>query len=63
MSFLYNRENAIASLVKIKLQNYRVSKEQVKKENELFHLLCFLDKTNKLSLYDNIAYSTYGSLK
>lgn len=54
MKNLYNREKVIANLAKRKLQNYGNYKERAKKENELFHLLCFLDINKKIDLYDNI---------
>lgn len=52
---LYKKEKIIAKLVKRKLENYANSKERIKKENELFHLLCFLDVYKKRKL-ENFIY-------
>lgn len=52
---LYSNEDNIVKLVINKLNGYGNSnKELIQKQNELFHLLCFLDLDNSLSLYDYI---------
>lgn len=52
---LYSDEKNIVKLIENKLKNYGNSnKELIQKQNELFHLLCFLDLYNDLSLYDYI---------
>lgn len=53
--YLCDWEDEIAKIVKEKLKFYGNSnKESIKKENELFHLLCFLHLYNKFELYNKI---------
>lgn len=55
MSELCDYEKFIVSLVKRKLSGYGNSnKELIKKENELFHLLCFFKENKKLYKIENI---------
>lgn len=55
MSELCNYEKIIVSLVKRKLAGYgNSSKELIKKENELFHLLCFLKENKKINKIEKI---------
>ncbi len=52
---LYSNEKNLVNLVVNKLDDYGNSnKELIQKQNELFHLLCFLDLDEKVSLYESI---------
>lgn len=52
---LYSDEEKIIKLVTDKTTSYvALGKELIQKQNELFHLLCFLDLDERISLYDCI---------
>lgn len=52
---LYSNEKNLVNLVVNKLDDYGDSnKELIQKQNEFFHLLCFLDLDEKVSLYESI---------
>ena len=52
---LYSDEKNLVNLVVNKLDDYGDSNnELIQKQNELFHLLCFLDLDEKVSLYESI---------
>ena len=52
---LYIDEKNLVNLIVNKLDSYGDSnKELIQKQNELFHLLCFLDIDKQLSLYNYI---------
>lgn len=53
--YLYDWEDELAKIVKEKLKFYGNSnKERIKKETELFHLLCFFHLDNNFELYNKI---------
>lgn len=54
-NYLLEKEKILADIVKENLKNYGSSnKEKIQKENELFHLLCFLYLDNNLKLHNKI---------
>ena len=54
-NYLLEEEKMLADIVKENLKYYGASnKEKIQKENELFHLLCFLYLDNNLKLYNKI---------
>ena len=60
---MYSNEKEILKIVKSILRKYGNSnREKYEKEDELFHLLCFLDKDNKLTLYKKIRANEPGDL-
>jgi len=55
MCYLYREERKISKIVIKKLSKYNyTNKILIKKENELFHLLCFMCLDNNLDLYNEI---------